>query len=174
MRKQSVESIVEGMMQRPIPKKKIGIVHLEMVKEGSSLYGMERFSKPQAAADAVRPLTERANREMFLVMSLDAKLAPMALEIVSVGSTNACFADPRDVFRHSIINNATNIICFHNHPSGDPEPSWGDKVVIQKLGKAGMILGIELIDHIILGDEGRFFSFREEGILTETMKGAAA
>lgn len=174
MKKLTQDTILEGMMQRPIPKKKVGIVHLEMVKEGRSLYGMERFSKPETAAEMVRPLVVRANREMVLVMSLDAKLTPMALEIVSVGSCSACFMDMKDIYRHSIMNNASSIICFHNHPSGDPEPSWDDKVMTQKLGKCGKLLGIELIDHIILGDEGHFFSFRKEGILEQATEGAVA
>lgn len=174
MRKQSSEAIVEGMMQRPIPKKKVGIVHLEMVKEGRALYGMERFSSPKATAEAVRPLVERANREMFLVLSLDARLAPMALEIVAVGSGNACYIDAKDVYRHSIMNNASSIICIHNHPSGDPEPSVEDRRTTRKLGKCGAILGIELVDHMILGADGAFFSFREKGILKESMEGDVA
>ena len=168
MRKVSDESRLEGMMQRPIPKKKVGIVHLEMVKERRSLYGMERFTTAEIAASMVRSLVERSNREMFLVMSLDARLAPMALEIVAVGSISACHVEPGDIFRHAIINNARSLICFHNHPSGCPEPSSDDRSMTWKIRECGILLGIELIDHIIIGEGNSFYSFRENDALRKS------
>lgn len=174
MKKASQEEIVDDMMKRPIPKKKVGIIRLEMVKESRSLYGMQRFQEPQVAADMVRPLVERSGREMFMVMSLDTKLSPLALEIVTVGSVNACFVDMKDIFRHSILNHAAKIICFHNHPSGDPEPSREDMALTRRIGKCGKLLGIEMVDHIIIGEEGRYFSFRRENILSDEWEGEAA
>lgn len=90
MDRKSNDEIVEGMMRRPIPKKKVGIVHLQMVREGRALYGMTRFTDPGMAAEMVWPLFEMADREMALVLSLNTKLEPQALEIAAVGGLNAC------------------------------------------------------------------------------------
>ena len=174
MKKATQREILENMMKRPIPKKKVGIIRLEMIKEGRCLYGMERFNDPEMAADMIRPLVGRSGREMFLVMSLDVKLTPLALEIVTVGSVNACFVDMKDVFRHSILNNAARLICFHNHPSGDPTPSSEDEDLIEKVGKCGELLGVELVDHIIIGEDKKYFSFRNAGLLREHVGGDAA
>ena len=90
MRAYTQEEKIQGMMERPIPKKKVGIVHLEMIKESRCLYGMKRISDSKTAAEMVRPLLEKADREMLLVLSLDSKLEPMALEIAAVGGVNSC------------------------------------------------------------------------------------
>lgn len=73
------------MTKRPIPKKKVGIVHLQIVKESRVLYGMRRFTNPQEAVDMVKPLLRKADREMVLALSLNTKLEPQAVEIVAVG-----------------------------------------------------------------------------------------
>lgn len=107
------EKQLEGMMKRPIPKKKVGIIHLEMVRESRILYGMRRFSQPDEAVDMVRPLFAMADRELMLVMSLNTKLEPMAVEIAAVGGLNVCSVDVRNLFKHALLNNAAYIICFH-------------------------------------------------------------
>ena len=153
---------LESMMKRPIPKKRVEVIRLRMVREGRMLYGMYRFSKLEEAVDMVRPLFAMADREMMLVMSLNTRLEPLAVEIAAVGGLNACSVDSRDIFKHTVLNNAAFIVCFHNHPAGDPEPSQQDRQITARLEKAGRILGIPLIDHIIIGDYG-FYSFREHG-----------
>lgn len=85
MRKQTQQEQIQAMMERPIPKKRVGIIHLEMVKESRSLYGMKRMDHPEAAVETVWPLFAYADREMVVVLSLDSRLAPMALEIAAVG-----------------------------------------------------------------------------------------
>lgn len=101
----------------------MSVIRLQMVKEDRGLYGISRFSEPSEAAEMMRPLLSMADREMFLVMSLNTKMAPLAVEVVSVGILNACLVEIREVFKHSILNNAASMICFHNHPSGEPKPS---------------------------------------------------
>ena len=150
---------MEGMMKRPIPKKKIGIIRLRMVKE-SSLYGMKRFSQPWEAVELVRPLFGMADREMVVVMSLSTKLEPLALEVAAVGWINACSVDVRDIFKHSLLNNAAYVVCFHNHPSGEPEPSQEDKLLTKRIEDCGRLLGILLIDHIIVGRQASTASGR--------------
>lgn len=165
MRAYTQEERIRGMMERPIPKKKIGIVHLEMIKERRTLYGMERFSNPREAAEMVRPLFERADRELLLVLSLDNKLAPMALEIAAVGVLNSCCVDIRSIFKHAIVNNGAYVICFHNHPSGDCSPSGEDRRITQRIAESGRLLGIPLVDHIIIGAGGEYQSLAELGMV---------
>lgn len=83
--------------------------------------------------------------------SLDAKMTPLALEIVAVGGVCSCHIEVGEVFKHAILNNAAAIICFHNHPSGSLKASREDSHVTGKIKEAGDLLGIELIDHIIIG-----------------------
>ena len=167
MRNATQKERMDGMMRRPIPKKKVSIVHLSMVKEGRCLYGMSRFHEPSEAVELVRPLLETADREMLLVMSLNAKLEPMALEIAAVGSLLCCTVDMRDLFKHAILSNAAYILCFHNHPSGDAEASREDQKISRKMAEAGKLLGIRLLDHIIIGDD-TFCSLKDRGLLEET------
>lgn len=122
MRRKSQREELDDMMVRPIPKKKIGIVHLEMVKESRSLYGTSRFHSAEELVKMIRPLYERAHREMVLVLALNTQLEIQALEIAAVGTLNACYVDMREIFKLAITCNSAHIVCMHNHPSGDPEP----------------------------------------------------
>lgn len=166
MRRKSQKEELNDMMERPIPRKKIGIVHLEMVKEGRSLYGTSRFHNAEELVQMVQPLYEKAHREMVLVVALNTKLEIQALEIAAVGGLNACYVDMRDIFKLVIINNSAFVICLHNHPSGDPEPSYEDRRLTERLQKAGEILGIPLIDHIIVAGKN-YYSFRDGGEMNE-------
>ena len=165
MRSKTQEEQIQGMLDRPIPKKKVGIDHQEMVKESRSLYGMKRIDSPKAAAEMVRPLFERADREMMVVLSLDSRMEPMALEIAAVGGLNSCAVDMKSVFKHAILNNSAYVICFHNHPSGDCDPSAEDRKMTRRMEECGRILDLPLVDHIILGSQGWFMSFAELGLL---------
>lgn len=171
--KQTAEEIIAEMMKRPIPRKRVGIIHLEMVRERRTLYGMKRFTRPEDAAELVAPLFSMADREMMVVMSLNTKMEPLALEIAAVGGLNACVVDVKNMFKHSLLNNAAYIVCFHNHPFGDPSPGMEDKKVTERIGKAGAILGIPLIDHIIVCGHA-FYSFREHGQIEWTEPDFAA
>lgn len=103
------------IMKNPAPRKRVGLIKTQIVKEGKMLYGTRRFHTPEDAADMVRGLFQYADREMMMVVSLDSKNTPIALEIVSIGTVNTCLVQMRELFKHSILNNATSIICFHNH-----------------------------------------------------------
>lgn len=162
MKDYTSEERLEDMMKRPIPKKKVGIVKLQMIKEGRSLYGMKRFTSPGEAAEMVEPLFRMADREMLLVLSLNSRLEPLALEIAAVGGLNCCGVDMRDIFKHALLNNGAFLICIHNHLSGDTKPSEEDKRLTRRMEEAGKLLGIPLVDHIIVGEGGGFFSFKEE------------
>lgn len=174
MRNQTQEQQVISMMRRPIPKKKVGIVKLRMIREGTALYATGRFHDAAEAAEMVCPVFEYSDREMMVVMSLDATLTPIAMEIVAVGGLCSCNINNRDIFKHAVLSNAAKIICFHNHPSGNLQASHEDSRTTTKIKEAGELLGIELIDHIILGLNGDYISFKEKGIYPfADRKGAA-
>lgn len=156
----------KGMPAPLLEYRPVSIVRLQLIKEGHSLYGMGAISEPEEAARLVRPLFDGADREMIVVLSLDIKNKP----VVAVGGLNQCAVDMRNLFKHAILANAAGILLFHFHPSGEPQPSREDRAVTERAGKAGEILGICLIDHIILGD-GHYFSFREEEIRAGPGKG---
>jgi DNA repair protein RadC len=98
--------------------------------------------------------------ERFGVVLLDAKNRLIRTSILSVGSLDASIAHPREIYREAVIASAASVVVFHNHPSGDPEPSVDDIMLTRRLKQAGSLMGIELADHIVLGD-GRWFSFRD-------------
>lgn len=100
--------------------------------------------------------------EVFRVLYLNTKHRVIAAETVSVGTLNASLAHPREVFKGAVRRAAAAIIVAHNHPSGDPTPSPGDWDLTQRLYDAGKILGIELLDHIVVGGGGAW-SFKEHG-----------
>ena len=114
------------------------------------------------AATALRPFFAGLDREQFLVACLDAKHAIIGVNIVSIGSLTLSIVHPREVFKPAILLNSSGIICAHNHPSGDPQPSSEDRVLTARLRQAGDLIGITVLDHIILGDD-RTFSFADQG-----------
>ena len=102
--------------------------------------------------------------EQFGVVLLDTKHRVLRTTILSIGSQNATVIEPREVFREAALGAATAIVVFHNHPSGDPSPSPDDVELTRRLAAAGTLMGIEVVDHIILGDV-RYCSFKELGRL---------
>ena len=137
----------------------VPLVRLTMVKEKELPYGVKRINEPELVAELAGQILKDADREYLLVISVDARSKPLAVEIVSIGTVNASLAEPREIFNHSILNNAAGIILVHNHPSGDCEPSREDRRLTKRIEKCGELLGIEMYDHVIIG-EG-YYSFRE-------------
>lgn len=115
MKSMTQEEKVINMMKRPIPKKKVGIIKLKIIREGTVVYGTQRFHEAKEVVDIVRPLFEYSDREIIMVMSLDSAMTPIALEIVAVGGVSSCVVDTRNLFKHAILSNASKINCFHNH-----------------------------------------------------------
>jgi DNA repair protein RadC len=123
--------------------------------------GRPRFLTPADAAHYLMPRFGSHVVERMGVMLLDQKHRLMRTTIVSTGTVDSTLAHPRDVFRIAVMASAATVVAFHNHPSGDPSPSMPDRLLTRRLFDAGEMLGIELADHIILGD-GTYFSFKEE------------
>ena len=103
------------------------------------------------------------DREAFVVLLLDVKHRVIAEEVVTIGILDGALIHPREVFKAAIVANVAAIIVAHNHPSGDLKPSGQDSEVTKRLRKAGEILGIPVVDHVIVGPTGGHFSFREGG-----------
>lgn len=123
-----------------------------------------RFSTPAEIGRFLLALYGGHREERFGVVMLDGKLRLIRTETISVGTIDASFAHPRDVFRAAALASASSIVVFHNHPSGDPTPSADDIYLTSRLVAAGEVMGIGVSDHIILG-AAQWFSFRDAGML---------
>lgn len=144
---------------------KIQVVHLQMVKDKEIIYGGEHMGSPGKAAEMVRRFLGDVDRECLVVCATDTRLHPVYLQVVGMGAINYCPVSIPDIFKAALLSNAADIILFHNHPSGDASPSTEDTLITERVMKAGELLGIPLLDHIILGDGGHIYSFREESRL---------
>jgi len=147
------------------PAKRVNIVSIKMVRDSSILYDVRNITSPSDAVGLGRKFLLEADREKLILCCLDTKNQPVSVSIVSVGSINSSIVHPREVFKVAILSNAASIILFHNHPSGDPNPSSEDINVTKRLKECGDLMGIELIDHIIIGSEDRYCSLKDKGIV---------
>lgn len=145
--------------------KRVDIVSIKMVKEKSISYENRKISSPDDAQYLCRRFLDELDREQLIVVSLDTKNQPTSIHVASIGSLNSSIVHPREVFKVAILSNANSIIIAHNHPSGDPTPSKEDISITQRLKEVGKLIGIDLIDHIIIGEEKRFTSLKEKGLL---------
>ena len=123
----------------------------------------EIYLKPKDVWNELKDLRNH-KKEHFVIFYLDTRNQEIKREIISIGSLNANLVHPREVFEPAVRNSAAQIILAHNHPSADPNPSKEDFEVTQRLVKAGKILGIEVIDHIIVTKNG-FISFKEKSLI---------
>ncbi|OOM70021.1 hypothetical protein CLPUN_53530 [Clostridium puniceum] len=151
-------------MDKKEPAKRINVVSIKMVKESSILYDIRRIEAPKDAVELGKRFLEESDREQLLVCCLDVKNQPTAINVVSVGNLNTSVVHPREVFKPAILSNSASIILFHNHPSGDPTPSKEGTNITERLKECGIILGIKLIDHIIIGNNS-YYSLKEKGII---------
>lgn len=108
----------------------------------------------------------KADRELMLILFLDSKNHVMKIETHSIGTVDSSAVYPREVFKSAILNNASSFICIHNHPSGDPDPSEGDREITKHIVFCSELLQIKALDHIILGDN-KYFSFADQGLMNE-------
>lgn len=123
-----------------------------------------KLATPDAVARYLMPLYGSHRVERCGVMLLDGKNRVIRTVILSVGTSDTTLMEPRDIFREALMASATNVVVFHNHPTGDPKPSPEDVTLTERLRRAGEVVGIGLADHIILGDR-KWFSFRSASAL---------
>ncbi len=131
--------------------------------------GVKLAERPQirVAAEAAPLLAQyigETDREVFAVALLTIRRRVLGLHTVSVGCLTSSLVHPREVFKPAILAGSAALLLAHNHPSGDPEPSADDIALTRRLIAAGQLLGIEVLDHLILGEAGRFVSLRERGV----------
>ncbi|WP_458123832.1 RadC family protein [Paenibacillus sp. Z3-2] len=119
---------------------------------------------PRDAADILMEQLRYLQKEHFVCLFLNSKNHIIAQETLSMGSLNASIVHPREVFRAAIKCSSASIVCAHNHPSGDPTPSPEDIQITKRLIEAGAIVGIDVLDHIIIGD-GTYVSLKEKGLV---------
>jgi DNA repair protein RadC len=119
-----------------------------------------RLARPPEAAAFLMPTFGSRPVEQFGIVLLDTKHRVLRTTVLTIGSLNASVVEPRDVYREAMLGGAAAIVAFHNHPSGDPSPSPDDVELTRRLAAAGALIGIDMVDHIILG-EARYFSFKE-------------
>ena len=117
---------------------------------------------PRDAAEYLLPAYGSRPVEQFGVVLLDTKHRVIRTMVLSVGSLDSTGVEPRDVFRQAMLACAPAVVLFHNHPSGDPEPSRDDIALTMRLAAAGELMGVAVIDHLVLGD-GRYCSLKELG-----------
>ena len=123
-----------------------------------------RVTSPSIAANYVLSEMSVLEQEHFRIMTLNTKKEINFIREISKGTINMTIVHAREVFRAAISDNAHSIILLHNHPTGDPSPSKEDIGLTKNLIEASKIIGIDILDHIIIGDN-RYFSFLEEGLL---------
>ncbi|MFW5856155.1 MAG: RadC family protein [Bacillota bacterium] len=136
---------------------------IELSKRFTAASGQSqvKIKSPQDVCKLVMPELRYASQEIFKVILLNIKNQVIAIPEISKGSLNKSMAHPRDVFRVAIRRSSAAIVLVHNHPSGDPEPSKKDIKITKKLAASGDLLGIEVLDHLVIGD-GNFVSMKEK------------
>ncbi|WP_019908979.1 RadC family protein [Paenibacillus sp. HW567] len=153
--------------------KGIGLAKAVQLKAGIELgrrMANSRLTEPviiRSPKDAAEILTEQLRylqKEHFVCLFLNTKNHVIAQETLSMGSLNASIVHPREVFRAAMKCSSAAIICAHNHPSGDPTPSPEDISLTSRLLQAGEIVGIDVLDHLVIGD-GSFVSLKEKGFM---------
>jgi DNA repair protein RadC len=139
---------------------------VELGRRTLTRVGRERvqLKTPGSVAKLLLPLYGSRSVEQFGVVLLDTKRRVLRTTVVSVGTLDASIVHPREVFREATAAGAAALVLFHNHPSGDPEPSPEDVQLTRRLMAAGVLMGIDVIDHVILAD-ARFCSLKEKGLI---------
>ena len=145
-------------------KKRITLVDVVLERKGSMLFEGRKVKIPNDAANIIRDFIGDSDREKFVVLCLNVKNEPTAMQVVHTGSLNASIVHPRDVFKVAVRSNSASVVVAHNHPSGNPTASVEDVRVTKRLVEAGEILGIEVLDHIIITHE-QCKSLKEEGLM---------
>lgn len=146
----------------------VNLYSLKLVKESSVKYETDKLiNSPAAAAEYFKKIFDIGNRpnEIFAILALTAKNKLAGAHMISQGTVNNANVHPREVYKCAILNNATAIVLGHNHPSGDLSPSREDIETTKRLILAGKIIGIDVLDHIIMGDSNNYMSLREQGLI---------
>lgn len=143
------------------PRKRVSVIHTIAVKEKTLFYGNRKINDSKSAAELGHMLVKDADREHLIVCCVDSKNQPVSVEVAAIGTSNQCLVGIKEVFKNAILSNAASIFLFHNHPSGDSQPSREDILITKRVREAGNLLGIPVLDHIILGEDDKFTSMAD-------------
>lgn len=141
---------------------KLEQVAIRMVEQ-PPLYSNEPMNNPDVAIRVMNEFLSQMDRELFCIVNLQADLTPINMNIVSVGLLNEALINPREIFKSAILSNAHSMMLIHNHPSGNLTPSTSDIQTTARMQELGELMGISLVDHIITGRNGNYYSFRDKG-----------
>lgn len=137
-----------------------------LIRESGPWYVSDGINNPDRVCQMMQEELdlENCDKEYFIAIYLDRKIKVNACSIISIGGLHSSIVHPREVFKPALLTSSAGVILVHNHPTGDPAPSQEDIEVTRRLSEAGNILGIEVMDHIIIG-AGRHLSFKAKGLL---------
>lgn len=140
---------------------------MQLVRESAKTYDVsKRLDSPEAAARLIHSVLDvnSLHVEHFGILTLDTKNQVIGFHILGIGTLNSAAVHPRNIFQAALLNNAAGFILFHNHPSGDPAPSPEDIKFTRKISAIGDLMGIDAIDHIIVGSGDKFTSLKQTGV----------
>lgn len=141
------------------------VVSVRLVKD-APIMSEHPITSPETAVSTLGKYMSEFDREIVCVVNLKNDGTPINCSFVSTGCLSEAMAHPREIFKASILSNAASMILIHNHPSGNLFPSKHDTIITDRMVKNCEIMGINLIDHIIVGgDNSRYFSFREKDMI---------
>ncbi len=170
---EQIQELKNATMEEMMTVKGIGqakavqlLAAVELGKRLSQQKTNEKFTirSPKDAATYLMPDMASLTQEHFVTLFLNVKNQILHKQTIFIGSLNASIVHPREIFREAVKRSAASIICAHNHPSGNPSPSTEDIDVTKRLMEAGRLMGIELLDHVIIGDH-QFISLKEKGYM---------
>lgn len=132
---------------------KSSLSFLQLMECANEYITKEKYKcqSPSDIAKLMYPITKDSTQEVLYSLTLNARNRLIEMNLISIGTVNACNLHAREIFRKAIIDNASRIVLVHNHPSGDPTPSPQDVEFTRSVVSAGKIIGIEIMDHVILG-----------------------
>jgi DNA repair protein RadC len=139
-------------------------VQISMVKEIYISNTAYRCSEDVANSEIAEKELRNSDREKFICIHFSINNKIISYEVVSMGSLTSSIVHPREVFKAAILANAASVLFMHNHPSGNTEPSIDDIEITNRLCKAGSILGINVLDHLII-TRNDYLSFRQKGLI---------
>jgi DNA repair protein RadC len=143
----------------------VPIYRVTLVREGRVPCYNQQIRSSADASTLLHTYLADVDREHFVIILLNQKNRVIGINTVSIGSLTASICHPREIYKPAILCNAASIVCGHNHPSTDCQQSREDRAITARLVEAGRLLGISVLDHVIIGGEGRYFSFADENLL---------
>lgn len=143
----------------------LDVVSVRLVKD-APIFSDLKITSPESAIAVVGKFLYEMDREVVCIINMKSDGTPINCNFASMGAINQAIAEPRELFKSTILSNAASMIMVHNHPSGNLEPSKDDTMITDRILKLSGLLGIPLVDHVIVGgDNSSYFSFKEKEIL---------